>query len=108
MTMTYTRFDPPRRLAAYQGQTGSEAGGRLLSPDAYQALADAKMKGREPMLVVRGEYVGEGRRYLHYAVTKDYIEANTNWRDDGFHLLHWTCPTCGMKSGKHTKSCDFE
>ena len=106
------RFHPPRRLAEYRGQPGLEVGDQLLSPAAYQAIADAASSRQPCELVVTGEYrYPDGRRFLDLGVARDYLEATTNWRhrthEDGTvdHALAWRCPDCGSWGDKHAKTC---
>ena len=109
---TYERFVPPRALAGYRGQPGLEIGDQLLSPAAYQAIADAASSRQPCELVAIGETrTPDGRRYLDLGVSRDYIEATTNWRHpihaDGTtdHALSWRCPDCGLWGDKHAKTC---
>lgn len=109
MITTYTRFVPPRRIAEYVGQKGSEANGQRLSYAAYDALAASKVSGREPEFVVIGEYRrSDGASFLDLGVTRDYIEATTDFRwDAGAKKLRYVCPECEMKDGKHATKCKF-
>lgn len=103
--MTLERF-PPRRVSEYVGQPGHEVGQQLLSPAAYQAIADAKSSGRPCELVVTGMFTyPDGRRYLDLGVDRAYIEATTNHRhSEG--RLRYLCPYCDRWDDKHTKSCE--
>lgn len=108
MISEYVRFDPPRRLAEYNGQVGHEVGGQMLSPMAYDALAQAKTDRTLPAYVVVGEYRYEdGRRYLEFGVTTEHIEANSDFRrHPDTKNLRLLCPNCETWDGKHKKACD--
>jgi hypothetical protein len=101
----YHPFRPVRPIHDYRDAPGPHAG-RALDGTAYAALADAKTKGGPVGIVVVGEWVrDDGRRYLDFAVPRDWIEWHTNYRGDP---LRWTCPRCSRLSGKHSKDCDYE
>ena len=109
---TVERFHPPRRLVEYRGVPGHEIGDQLLSPAAYQALADATSNRQPCELVVLAETrTPDGRRFLELGLSREYVEATTNWRhrthDDGTidHALSWRCPDCGSWGDKHAKTC---
>lgn len=105
--MTYVRFEQPRRLVEYRGQSGSEVGGLRLSPMALDEIAAAATEHREPGLVVIGETVNPDSRYLDYGVTRTFIESTTNFRQTRGSGFLWTCPDCGLLSGKHSKVCGY-
>lgn len=106
MTMTYNHFTPHRPLRQYRGQAGAEANGQMLPPYAMDALAESMTSDLPCELVVLGEYVrDDGVRFLNFGVTRGYVEAMTDFLDEGGRL-RLVCPTCEMKDGKHLKSCD--
>ena len=105
--MTYERFPEPRPLTEYAGHAGPEVGGRALTPSAFEALLEAKKTGRPPALVVIGAYHrDDGATFLDFGVPRYHIETTTNHRLTAHGFL-WTCPSCGLHSGKHSKSCDY-
>jgi hypothetical protein len=108
MLTTYVRFTPPRRLSEYVGQPGPEATGERLTSTAYDAIAQSKVTGQPPELVVIGEYRREdGKSFLDFGVPTEHIEAVTEWRwDGGVKRLRLVCPLCELKDGKHAKDCD--
>jgi hypothetical protein len=105
--VTYVPFNPHRRLAEYVGQAAPQ-GGMLLPPDGYEAIATAKETGLPCQYVVTGEDRDGDRIYLRLAVTRDWIEAVTNYRGDAQGHLRWTCPECGRVGGKHFRACGYE
>ena len=107
MNLAYLRYPAPRRVEEYQGQTGSEVGGSILPGFVYEAIAAAKTSGNPCQYTVTGEWRREdGVRYLHFGVTRDYIETVTNYRDTASGL-RWTCPDCGLVGGKHHRTCGY-
>lgn len=119
--MTYAqsravRFDRPRPLTDYLDDAGAaipghELGGLALPPHALAALADSKVTRQPCELVVTGEEWGsDGRHFLLFGVSRDYIEATTDYRhvkvdDNDRGALRWVCPDCRERSGKHSKLC---
>ena len=108
LLVQYQRFRPPQLLAEYAGKHGSELGGLRLDAAAYAAIADAKVSGDPPALVVIGEYQREdGQSFLDYGAPTGYIETVSNHRwDENVQRLRLVCPDCGMKDGKHSKGCE--
>lgn len=104
-TTVYHPFAPHRPLAQYRGQPGNEVNGQALSLMAYDALADSMASGKPCELVVIGEYVIDGLRYLAYGATPAYIEATTEYRSVSGRL-RLVCPECEEKDGRHLRSCD--
>jgi hypothetical protein len=109
----FVPYPTHRRLSEYTGQPGPEIGGLLLTPWAYEALADSKTSGLPCELVVIGEDRrrnpdgSAGERFLVYAVPTEYIEATTSYRlDRETHLLRLVCQECGLRDGKHRRMCD--
>lgn len=105
MRMNYEPFKPVRSVREFRDVPGFEQGGTALTADAYAALATAKATGNPCEYVVMGRDVREdGVFFLRYGVTTDYIEATTDYRDDGTGL-HYVCPDCGRKGGNHSRGC---
>lgn len=105
MNITYHPFSTPRRAEEYQGAKGNEVGGMALPPHVYEAIAKAKTSGKPCQYVVLGEHRrDDGTSWLHFGVTRAYIEAVTNYRDTGSGL-HWTCPECLRVGGRHARGC---
>jgi hypothetical protein len=109
MSARYHPFQEARPLVQFVGQAGADIGGLLLSPAGYQAIAESKTTGLPCELVAVGEDIGpDGERRLRYAATREYIEATTDWRwDAGTRRLRLLCPLCGLRDGKHRKSCEW-
>jgi hypothetical protein len=106
MTMTYNAFRPHRPLRQYRGQAGHEANGTMLPTYAQDALAASMTSDIPCELVAVGEYVrDDGARFLNFAVTRGYIEALTDYLDEGGRL-RLVCPQCEGKDGNHLKSCN--
>lgn len=107
MIVNYVPFHPARRLEEYVGQAAPQ-GGMLLPSEGYEALAAAKATNRPPQLAVVGEeHCEDGRRYLRLGVTREWVEAATNFRYvDG--QYRWVCPECSRIGGKHQRSCEYE
>lgn len=104
--MSYTRFDPPHLLSEYVGHTGYEVEGLALSPSALEAVADEKMTGARPLVVIGKYHYPDGSWYLDLAVPTGYIETTTDFRwDENRRRLRLVCPDCEMKDGKHSKAC---
>lgn len=108
----FVRYPEPRRIAEYVGQPGPEIGGLLLSPVAYQVLAESKTSGRTCELVVIGEDRirnrdgSAGDRYLVYGVPTEYIASVTDYRWDATaRKLRLICPGCDLRDGRHTRTC---
>lgn len=101
----YRTFRPPRGLHEFVGIPAESPSGFLLSWTALDALSASRTSGLPASLVVTGERRYEdGRRHLTYAAPRDYIEAVSDFRElDG--KLVYVCPDCGLRSGKHTKTC---
>jgi len=106
MNVVYHAFTPHRPLAQYRGHTGHESNGLLLTPAAFDALADATNAGRPCEYEVVGEYVrDDGWVFLDLATTRAYIESATSY----LHLegrLRLVCPECEGRDGKHGRTCE--
>lgn len=107
--MRVITFDHPRPLTDWieDGTVapGHELGGLVLPPMALDALAQSKIT-RQPceMAVVGEEWHDDGRHYLRFATTRDYIEAVTDYHhEDGG--LHYRCPDCTQMRGRHARGC---
>lgn len=108
LVMTYVRYDEPKHPREFANLPGPELGGRLLTREGYEALAESRNTGKPIALMVMGEYHREdGVTFLDLGVTREYIESTTNFRLGPGGFL-WTCPDCGRKSGKHSKVCTYE
>ena len=110
MTATLTRYERPKPLADWMEDghpaRGHELGGLALTPHALQALAEARATGKPCEYVVIGEERHpDGRWYLILGANRAYIEAVTDYSDQGGHLV-LTCPDCGKRGGKHVKGCE--
>lgn len=103
----YFRFRPHRRPEEYLGQAGPNFG-LALPPYALDAIADAKVTRRPNQYAVVGEWRREGIRFLDLAVTREWLEAVSNYRQDESGRLRWTCPECGRLGGSHAKGCGYE
>ncbi len=104
---TYTEFRPPRSVRQYLGQPGSEPNGQLLPWTVLDSHADCVTRSLPEEFVVIGEELHEdGRRFLQFGATTEFIEATTSWRWDGQtrQLRSW-CPVCEHWDGKHSKGC---
>lgn len=106
----YVRYRPPRPLTDFLDPNGNalpghEASGTILSYAALDALAKARTNHQPCELVAVGEHRHpDGRVFLDYAVSVEWLEATTNYRDiDG--RLVWVCPECDMHNGKHSRNC---
>ncbi len=100
MTTSYHPFRPAHALTEHLSDPA-------MPPHGYDAVAASKVSGQPPEFVVQGEWRRDNRRFLDLALSRDYIEAVSNYRDlDG--TLRWTCPECGRLSGKHTRVCGYE
>lgn len=109
------RFETPRPLTDYlehgRSLPGNEMGGLILPPMALAALADATVSRQPCELVVIGEeWLPDGRHYLDFGVSREYIEATSEYRhvkggpnDPG--SLRFICSECREKSGKHLRMC---
>ena len=102
-------FDRPRPLTDYlengRPMAGKEAGGLILPPLALDALAASKTSGQPCEIVATGEeWTLDGRHYLTFGVSRDYIEATTDYRHEKAGLAY-VCPECGDKHGQHRKMC---
>lgn len=109
--VTYTAFKPPRHIKEFLGEPGWEATGTLLPfivLDAHAQTIVRRRAGPAPeKFCVIGEYNREdGRRYLDFAVTSEWIEANSNHRlEEATREYRWKCPMCALLGGKHEKGC---
>lgn len=106
--MIYHAYPKARRPEEYLGQKGTELGGLALPPHVLDSIAVRKTRGGPTEYVVIGEWRDGDCRHLNFAMTAAYIEATTQYRAQPDGELRWVCPVCGMKSGKHMKSCDYE
>ena len=104
------RFDKPRSVADYiedgKPLPGLELGGLILPPMALDAYA-ASRTSREPCeIVVTGEeWTADGSHFLTFGVSREYIEATTDYRHVQDKGLTYVCPECMEYSGRHRKSC---
>ncbi len=108
MIGTYHRFSPPRPVKQYTGQTGHEPS-KLALPWWVMDSLGRTIPGHLPdEYAVIGETIYEdGRRYLDFGVTREFIEAATTMRwDTGQKKFRELCPRCGVMGGKHAKGCD--
>lgn len=108
MTTEYFRFTAHRRPEEYLGQVGPHFG-LALPPFALDAIAASKVAKQPNQYAVVGEWRrSDGVRYLDLAVTREWLEAKTNYRVDDSGRLRWECPECGKVGGTHTKTCGYE
>jgi hypothetical protein len=107
MSGTYLPFAPWRSAREYQGQQGSEVGGLRLPVNVMNSLAETIPKHLPEQYAVKGEWTyPDGRRFLEFAVTTEWIEATTDLRwDPGQRKLRVKCPLCEFWDGKHAKGC---
>jgi hypothetical protein len=108
MNGTYQRFSPWRSPREYQGQPGFEMSSHLVLPTyVMDSLATTIPKGQPEQYAVKGEWTyPDGRRFLEFAVTTEWIEATTDLRyDTGQRKLRLQCPLCLFWDGKHAKGC---
>lgn len=107
--MIYERIRPYRDLMHYVASPGEEVGGRALTPAAYDALSEARTSHKPCAMVVIGIFEHEdGKRYLDFGTPTAYIEAITDYRwDENAHRLRFVCQSCGLRDGKHMKSCEL-
>jgi hypothetical protein len=106
--ITYLPFFPWRSAREYQGQSGSEVGGLRLPAYVTESLAATKLRGLPEQYTIKGETTTpDGRRFLDFAVTTEYIEKVTDFRyDAGQRKLRLRCPLCLFWDGKHRKGCE--
>jgi hypothetical protein len=104
--MTYTAFKPPRSVRQYLGQPGNEPSAQALPWSVLDSHANSVTKGLPEEYVVIGEDVrDDGKRFLRFGATREYIEATTDFRQDDAGRLRLRCPVCELWDGKHTKGC---
>lgn len=104
--MTYTAFRPPRSIRQYLGQPGHEPSGQILPWSVLDSHAQSLTRGLPEEFVVTGEDVrDDGRRFLRFAATREYIEATTDFRQDEGGRLRLFCMVCSLWDGRHTKGC---
>lgn len=108
MNGTYLPFSPWRSPREYRGQAGSEVGGLRLPAHVMASLGTTIPKGLPEQYAVKGEWTyPDGRTFLEFAVTTEWIEAVTDHRyDPGQHRLRVKCPSCEFWDGKHRKGCE--
>lgn len=108
MTTEYVPFSPHRRPEEYVGQVGQH-NGLALPQYALDAIATSKLARQPNQYAVLGEWRrDDGVRFLDLGVTREWLEAVSNYRQDDTGRLRWTCPECGHLSGKHAKLCGYE
>ena len=108
---TYLPFeDGPRPLTDWLDDMGEplpghECGGTMLMPFAVDAAQAELSSGVPSGYVIQGEYQSDdGRAFLVMAVTRQHVEAHSDYRDVGGHLVY-ICQQCGGRHGKHSRSC---
>lgn len=104
--MTYTAFNPHRSIRQYLGQSGHEPNGQALPWSVLDSHADSMTKGLPEEYTVMGEdTLDDGRRFLRFGATREYIEATTAFRQDENGRMRLFCMTCSLWDGRHTKAC---
>lgn len=104
--MTFTAFAPHRSIRGYLGQPGNEPSGQALPWSVLDSHAESVVKGLPEEFVVIGEDVtDDGRRFLRFAATREYIEATTAFRQDEGGRMRLFCMVCSLWDGRHTKGC---
>lgn len=108
--MTYFQFAAPRPVTEWiDSETGvlpgNEVGGRALPPHVLDSHSRSVCEGLPDEYVAIGEdRRPDGATFLRFAVTREYIEATTSFRQTDRGLVY-VCPDCEGTSGKHSKRC---
>ena len=105
---TYLPFYPWRSPREYRGQAGSEIGSVRLPAYVVESLATTAAEGLPEQYVGKGEWTtADGRQFLEFAVTTEWIEAVSDHRwDPGQRRLRLQCPACLFWDGKHRRACE--
>lgn len=107
MSSAFVPFSPWRSPREYQGQKGAEVGGLRLPVYVMVSLSETIPKGLPEQYVVKGEWTTpDGRAFLQFGVTTEWIEAVTDHRWDPMtRRLRLKCPSCLYWDGRHRKNC---
>jgi len=107
VTSAYLPFYPPRPVREYQSVAGQEPSGLRLPWFVLDSLGRTIPAHLPDEYVVIGERVyDDGRRFLQFAATTEFIEATTSHRyDPEHHRLRLQCQSCLAWDGKHRKGC---
>jgi hypothetical protein len=100
----YQAFAPHRSVREYLGTPGNELGGLILPAWVLDSHAQSVTAGTPEEYIVMGEWERDGKTYLCFGVTREYIEAVSDFRDRNGQMVY-VCPDCEGASGKHSRSC---
>jgi hypothetical protein len=102
--MSYTAFKPHRSIRQYLGTPGPEVNGLALPYYVLDSHANCVSKDLPDEFIVTGETTNGDKTFLQFGVTRDYIEAVSDFREVNGQLIY-VCPDCQGHSGKHSRSC---
>ena len=112
------RFGSPKAVTDWiedgAALPGDEANGLALPWHVLEAHAVSVRTGLpEEFVVIGEERHRDGRRLLTFAASREFIEQTTDYRHEldssGSPVpggLHYQCPVCGQKRGRHGTGCE--